>query len=197
MNSYNLPQEQALVFWKQLHAEVERQGGNAHDCEQLLYEPTIREEMARHYLDGPLREFVVNVPQPTSSLLREIDACSFDKQTNRFTTAIVALPKIGKTFLRMHPIPDSTDFSDLETMLNGLGKTVKPGNIWHFLALYQQYQQAVKKRKRVIVPGTRFYITPKYEAVPLFECNGEKTSFGLHPLSDRIPAGTHVLIAYI
>ena len=50
MNSYNLPPEQALVFWKQFHAEVERQGGNAHDCERLLNEPAIMEAMTRHYL---------------------------------------------------------------------------------------------------------------------------------------------------
>lgn len=194
MNSYNLSPEEALLFWKQLHAEVERQGGNVHDCWRLLLDQGARKVMAESYLNSSLRDFVVDVPQPTSSLLREIDACSFDKQTNCFVTAVVALPKIGKTFLRLHPIPDSTDFSGLETIIAGLGNATKPGNIWHFLALYREYRQAIEKRARIIVPGTRLDITSKYEGVPLFEYNGEKTSFGLHALSDKIPAGTHALV---
>lgn len=194
MNSYNLPPDEALVFWKQLHAEVEKQGGNAHDCERLLSDPNIRESMARHYLDGPLREFVVDVPRPTGALLRDIDFCSFDRQSHCYNFAVAALPIIGKTRLRLLPITNSTDFSGIETMIAGLGNAVKHGNIWHFLALYREYRQAIEKRARIIVPGTRLDITSKYEGVPLFEYNGEKTSFGLHPLSDRIPAGTHALI---
>ena len=137
---------------------------------------------------------MVDVQPPTGSLLRDIDACSFDKQWRCYNFIVATLPVTGKTRLCLHKIPDSTDFSGLKTIIAGLGKNVKPGDIWHFLALYQQYQQAVKKRERVIVPGTILDITPKYQGVPLFEYNGEKTHLGLHALSDRIPASTHALI---
>lgn len=194
MSSYNLPPDEALVFWKQLHAEVERQGGDVHDCERLLSDPNVRKAMAESYLDGPLREFVVDVPPPTGSLLHDVDACYFDKQSHRYDSAVVALPITGKTRLRLHRIPDFTDFSGLETILQELGNSVKPGNIWHFLALYRQYPSAVAKRKRIIIPASKLKIAGDFQGVSLFEYNGEKTHLGLHALSDRIPAGTHALI---
>lgn len=191
---YPLTTEQAEGFCKHLCAVVEKQGGHAHDCQRLFEQPAIIQALVRNYLDGPLREFIVEVP-PTDNLAGLLDICRFDAVAVHYheTIAIPPPKTTGAVHLRLLPIDSDTDFHTVETMFQSPKFPFQPGDLWQFLALRQRYPRDTALRRRIIAPGTVVRMAQHCVGAPLFETNDDQDKLGWHWLSDKIKAGTYVL----
>lgn len=188
-----LTTKQAQGFWIHLCAVVEEQGGSANDCQRLFEQPAIMQAMVRDYLDGPDREFIVEVP-PTDNLAGLLDICRFDAVAAHYESITIQPPKTtGVVRLRLLPINSDTDFHTVETMFQSPKFHFQPGDLWQFLALRQYYPRDTALRRRIIVPGTVVRMAQHCVAAPLFETNDDKTKLGWHWLSDRIKAGAYAL----